>query len=574
MLVTRLYRFLTATTKTQLWFWLSLSLAFALFYSFLDLKLVFSGAYVVQEDARVYLSWMQRFIEPDLLAGDLSNNYFESVTPAGYAALYRLATAVGIEPLLFSKLLPVCLRLLTTGYCFRVCLQLFPIPAAGFISTLLLNQYLSLRDDLVSSTPRAFIYLLLLAFLFYLLRRAFLPFLGAIVLAGLFYPPLLLILAGISFLRLWQWQGSIPHLTPQRRERRFSIAGLGCSVLMLLPYALNTAQFGPVIAGIEAKALPAFSETGRIPFFDDDPLWFWLFGQHSGLLPNVLEHPLAAIGLCLPFLLRLPHRFSLAKRVTSQIAVLPQLIWASLGMFVAAHLLLYKLFAPARYTRYTFRVVLVLAAGIALVLILAALYRWAQQQAQPGIRRQLIALGLTALLASGLIYYPQLLKDFPHSNYLVGQAPAVYEFFRQQPEDILIASISAEADNLPTFSRRAILVGWEYAVPYHVTYDRLIRQRATDLIQAQYTQNSAELRNFIQKYGVDFFLLDRAAFTPEYVTNNPWLQQWHSMATEILAKLQQKEPPVLMQVLGKCTALDTKSLVVLQADCVAKASPS
>jgi len=31
---------------------------------------------------------------------------------------------------------------------------------------------------------------------------------------------------------------------------------------MMLPYAFSSSEFGPVITGIEARALPAFSERG------------------------------------------------------------------------------------------------------------------------------------------------------------------------------------------------------------------------------------------------------------------------------------------------------------------------
>lgn len=564
-----MHRFLTAkTSKSQIMFWFSLSLTFAIIYSVLEVRQVFSNAYIVQEDARVYLSWMQRFLEPNLLADDLLNDYFQSVTPAGYAALYRLLASVGIEPVLFSKLLPIGLRILTTCYCFAVCLQIFPIPAAGFISTLLLNQYLSMRDDLVSSTPRAFIYLFLLAFLYYLIRRSLILFLCAIALSGLFYPPLLFILAGILLLQLWRWQGKRLCLSDNRLDYIFGATGFGLSLIMMLPYALNSSKFGPVITESEARALPEFSETGRIPFFDDDSFWFWLFGQHSGLLPNVLEHPLAIIGLLLPFLLRYPHRFPLAKQVTSNITILPQILLASLGMFFAAHALLYKLFAPARYTRYTFRIVLILAAGIVIIVVLDAVFQWAKQQIQPLMWRQIIASGLTVLLATVLIFYPHLLKHFPNGNYMVGKAPEFYEFFQKQPKDILIASLSAEADNLPTFSRRKILVGWEYAVPYHIGYNRQIHQRAIDLIYAQYTSSLTEVQNFIQTYGVDFFLLDSTAFTPEYIISNPWLKQWQVIANDILVKLEQGTTPVLLSSIERCSVLDSKNLIVLQAECV------
>jgi hypothetical protein len=571
MLITRLHKFLTApTAKTsnQIIFWFSLSLTFAIIYSILELQQAFSSTYVVQDDARVYVSWMQRFLDPGLLPNDLITDYFQSVTPSGYAAFYRLMAAMGIEPLLLSKLLPVFLRLLTTGYCFALCMQILPLPTAGFITTLLFNQTLSMRDDLVSSTPRAFIYLLFLAFLYYLLRRSLLPCLGAIALCGLFYPPFLFILDGILILRLWRWRGKLTCLSNNRLDYVFCVTGVGLSLLMMLPYALSSSEFGPAITGIEARSLPAFSETGRIPFFDDDPLWFWFFGQHSGLLPNVFEHPLALVGLSLPILLRYPYRFPKAQQVASTFTLLPQIALVSFGMFVAAHVLLYKLFAPARYARYSLRLVMIMAAGIALIVILDAVFRWAKQQAQFSDRRQFIALGLTGLLGIILVFYPHFLKNFPNSNYIVGKAPAVYEFFREQPKGIVIASLSEEADNLPTFSKRSILIGWEYAVPYHVSYDHQIRQRATDLIRAQYTQNLAEVQNFIQTYGVDFFLIERAAFTPGYISTNPWFKQWQPIAKDILAMLEQGATPALAG-LERCSVLKTEDLIVLQAECVA-----
>ena len=574
MLITRLHRFLTAPTaktSTRIGFWFSLSLSFAIIYGLLELQQAFCSTYVVQDDARVYVSWMQRFLEPDLLTGDLLTDYFQSVTPAGYTALYRLIAGVGIDPLLLSKFLPVCLRLLTTGYCFALCIQIFPVPAAGFITTLLLNQSLSMRDDLASSTPRAFIFLLFIAFLYYLLRRSLLPCLGAIALAGLFYPPLLFILSGVLIVRLWRWGVKLPRLS-KRLDYAFCATGLGLSLLLMLPYALSSSKFGPVIAGVEARVLPEFSQTGRIPFFDDNsPLWFWFFGLHSGLLPNVLEHPLSLLGLLLPILLRYPDRFPLVKQVGNNIIILPQIALVSLGMFCAAHALLYKLFAPSRYSRYTLKFVLIFAAGIALIVILDAVFRWIKQQAQFLAWRQFLGLGLSVLLGTVLLIFPHLLKTFPNSNYLVGKAPALYEFFQKQPKDILIASLSPEVDNLPTFSRRAILVGWEYAVPYHVSYEDQIRQRATALIRAQYTQNLAEVQNFIQTYGVDFFLLERTAFTPEYVTTNDWFRQWQPLAKDILAMLEQGTTPALVGTLKRCSVFETEDLIVLQAKCVAKA---
>ncbi|MEP0854554.1 hypothetical protein [Trichocoleus sp. DQ-U1] len=528
---------------------------------------------MVQDDARVYVFWMQRFVDSGLFPNDFIADYFQAITPSGYAAFYRLIAFLGIEPLGLSKLLPVFLTLLTTAYCFAVCMEIFPVPTAGFISTLLLNQNLSMRDDLVSSTPRSFIYLFFLAFLYYLLRRSLFLCLGAIALAGLFYPPLLFILAGILILRLWRWDGQRLHLSKNRLDYLFGATGLGFCLLAILPYALKSSEVGPAIAGMELRSLPAFSQTGRIPFFDNtNPLWFWLFGQHSGLLPNVFEHPLSLLGLFLPILMRYPDRFPLIKQIASNIIILPQIALASFGIFVAAHAMLYKLFAPARYTRYSFKLVMILSAAIVLVALIDAVFKWAKQQDKLLIRRQFIALGFTAILGTTILFYPYLLEKFPNSNYVVGKAPALYEFFQKQPKNILIASLSEEVDNLPTFSQRAILVGWEYANPYHVIYERQIRQRATDLIHTQYTQNLAEIQNFIQTYDVDFFLLDRAAFTSEYITNNPWFRQWQPLAKEMLGMLDRGMIPAMSSLMQRCSVFETGELVVLQAKCMIKAT--
>ena len=179
------------------------------------------------------------------------------------------------------------------------------------------------------------------------------------------------------------------------------------------------------------------------------------------------------------------------------------------------------------------------------------------------------------LLGAALVGYPVLRNmgqsPFPRTSYKVGRAPALYEFFSRQPKDTLIASLARESDNLPTFSRRAVLVARGYAIPYHVGYYRQIRQRTTDLIRAQYSHSLADVQQLIQAYGVDFLLLDRAAFAPEYVASNTWIRQFQPAATEALANLAQGTAPALATVMERCAVLETEGLVVLEAACIAKA---
>jgi len=560
------------TSKFSVALWLGLSLSFAALYSIMALPQAFGSKYVVGGNAREYLFWMARFSDSQLFTHDLIANYFQSITPTGYAALYHLMTFVGITPVLLSKLLPLVLGLITTGYCFAVCMQILPVPIAGFIATLVLNQTLWIHDDIMSGTPRGFFYPLFLAFLYYLLKRSLLPCLVAIALQALFYPLIPFISSGVLILRLLDWQSGI-RLSRERQDYLFCAAGLGVALLALVPYMLASSQFGPTITAELARKMPEYWSGGRVSYYYLNPLDFWLYGRDSGVFA-LLSPPQLLIGLLLPILLRYPFQFPLAKQVKNTVKILPQIVLASLCMFFLAHALAFKLHFPSRYTFHTFQIVLALAAGIALTLMLDAVFHWSEQQAKPRLKgRQFLALLTTVVVLSALILAPYSLKVFPKTLYVVGGVPKLYQFLLPQPKDSLIASLTGETDNIPTFAKRPILVGKEYALPFHTKYYAQFRQRVIDLINAQYSPDLKSVKNFIQKYGVNFWLLDRAAFKPEYIGGNSWIKQYQPAADEAMADLERGTKPALSKLMKRCAVLETGSLVLLQAKCIEEAPP-
>src|ERR1044071_1393898 len=151
-------------------FWLGLSLAFSASFANQALHQAFSSHFAVQDDARQHVFWMARFLDPQLFPNDLIADYFQTVAPTGYSAFYNLMAHLGVHPMLLNKLLPMALGLIATAYCFLLCLRILPSPGAAFFSTLILNQSIWMQDDLVSATPRAFLYPLFLAFLYYLVK--------------------------------------------------------------------------------------------------------------------------------------------------------------------------------------------------------------------------------------------------------------------------------------------------------------------------------------------------------------------------------------------------------------------
>ncbi|XGW00154.1 MAG: hypothetical protein ACAF41_14610 [Leptolyngbya sp. BL-A-14] len=524
----------------------------------------------MQDDAREYVFWMQRFVNPDLFAHDLIADYFQSITPIGYASTYRIVASLGFPPLYFSKILPIILGLIITAYCFGLCLQLFPVPVAGFFSTLLLNQSLWFKDDLVSATPRAFIYPLFLAFLYYLLRRSWVAVCLTVVLQGLFYPPLLFLSVSVLCLRLVRWQRWWPRLTRKRGLYVLLVVGVG--FLSVLPFIMASAEFGPVVTAVEAKTMPEFWPGGRHPFFDPNAWKFWFIGEHSGILPPLLP-PLIWIGLFLPFVQGNLARFPLAFKLRDSIIV-PQLLAVALSLFFAAHALLLKLFFPTRYTVHTLRIVMALAAGMTIVIFLDAILSMCVFMAQSHqVGRLLWILSTTVAIGIALILYPHISKAFPATNYRLSNENLFYEFLQKQPQESLISTLSDEANNIPTFAQRPVLIGKEYALPFHLGYYQQIRQRSSELIYAQYSPDLTPSQQLIQKYGVDFWLLDRTAFTANYLDSKSWLRSFQSAFQESNSNLKQGTTPALETVSKRCSVFESESLVLLDARCILKIKP-
>ena len=593
MLIPKLEQFLIPRNSPKLShkiFWLTLSLIFAAIYSLLALKEGFSAEYIVQDDARQHVFWMRRFLDPELFPHDLIADYFQSVAPWGYQTFYWVFAQVGIDPMFLNKLLPLALSLVTAAYCFGVCFQILPIPVAGFIASVLLSQNIWLQDDLASATPRAFLYPLFLGILYYLLRQSLIPFLVAIALLGLFYPQYVILTAAILIVRLLDWEKRLFGISRNSQDYIFSATGLGVILLVILFYVSNSTNYGPVITAAEARVLPEFGEAGRSVFFLQNWWDFFIFGGRSGILAKQIFRPrILILGLLLPILLKqeegrrkkeekkahnfdptinFPRPMPLVKKITPNIKLLLQILLAGLGLFVAAHFLLFRLHLPSRYTNHSFRIILAIATAIVLCITLDAVFQWVNQQPSSKSRRffELIFVGFLAILIIG---ESSLWKKFPAPDYQKGKSPAVYEFFAQQPKDILIASLSKEVNYIPTFSRRSVLIAWEYAIPYHLGYYSQIKQRATELILAQYHPDIKFIQSLIDTYGVDFLILDRQAFRPEYVRKNRWLRQWYyQMGNEIGINLQNGNIPAIVSTIDKCSVLETEKLWVLSAECI------
>lgn len=588
-----LHRFAIAKSLAQLFqsvfpiswptiFWFICSLFVAAYYAGCGLAQAFASDYIAQDDAREYVFWMQRFIDPELFPNDLTAEYFQSITPLGYASLFRLMAGLGITPLVFSKILPICLAIPTTIYSFLLSLRLFPLPFTAFISTLILNQSLWFSTDLASATPRSFIYPLLPAFLYYLLRGSKIAIALIMMLQSLFYPLLIFLYGGILSIH---W----------RKNILFLAAIFGLTTLCMAPYIISASHYGPVVSYQQAWQMGEHWQGGRHHFFDPNPWKFWLIGQHSGILPAVMP-PIIWVSIIFPLLQHNSERFRLMRLVKPEnIRLIVQIIGVAIALYFAAHLFFLKLFFPTRHTIHLFRVLMSIGAGISLTSILDWLVNFFKynhlQSNYPNYSKsnfiktlqQIAILSTITIISIILFFYPNFLKTYPKSEYRIGRHPDLYEFIQQQPKDILIATLSNEADNLPTFTHRPILIGREYALPFHLGYYQQIRQRTLDLINAQYHPNLQPVQAVIKKYGIDLWLLEKDSNQPTYLTQKTWLRSFQPTFNQALNNINNinnlnqisednklENYPALTKIANTCTIWQNQQFWLLKAKCISE----
>ncbi|MBO9999701.1 MAG: hypothetical protein J7641_11980 [Cyanobacteria bacterium SID2] len=558
-------KFLTATrdktSKSIEIFWLVFSLVFSIGTAVAIFSEAFGHQYVLQDDARQHVFWMMRFVDPQLFPNDLIADYFQSVAPLGYSTLYQVGSMLGLSPFVFSKILPVILGAISTAYGFGVSMQILPVPFAGFVSTLVLNQTLWCKGDLISATPRAFLYPLFLAFLYYFLKKRLIATSLSIFLTGLFYPQYLLVEGGIVTL------STIDYIkTKKRIDVKRCSAYLVIVVAMLVFYAAKTSDFSPVIDVETAKQLPGFFKGGRIYFFNDNFVRFWTVHPRSGYFPKGTAMTLW-IGLLLPVLLLFSKTFKLLRCYRSNQKILLQIFITATLLFFLSHALLFKLHLPNRYSGHTGIIVLSFASGLVITASIDA--------ALNARKWRFLKTGFALIVSLSIAIFPIFLEEFPKTNTLVrGKAEALYEFFQKQPKDISIASISKEADNLPTFAKRSVLVAQEYAIPYHYGYYQKFRKRAVTVFEAQYSPNLETVKQAIDRYDIDFWLLDFNAFAPDYFSDRQWGSRWHFQFLEhpeSIVRLEREEKPALSLLEQQCKVFETDLHRVLSASCILSA---
>jgi hypothetical protein len=548
----------SATVRLQRVFWFALTVAISIGFALRVSRPALVNPLVVHDDVRQHVFWVPRLHDPSLFAGDWIADYYQSQAPAGYQAVYWLAT-LAADAVLASKLLPLGLTITLAAAGFALGRALWGRSDAAALGATLLVWSVWHYDDVASATPRAYALPLLTIQLAALASGRWWLALAVLPLQALFYP--LGCALAVVTMGLWAVWRAGGVMLAVRDLVRLGVVTLVALVLVGFGQ-LDAARYGPTVSASTARTMPEFQQGGRAAYFVPDWYRFWVESSRSGFALGPRDTLLAGLpALTIPFVLAavlggwmLVGRlgWSAPPRVPPLGGLLVVLLIGSLLLFTAAHVLLFALYLPARHVQFSLPVVWALAGGLCWMLLGDRLAAWLGTRFGPDRSSRLISgMGLTGAEAFGLAGMALLALHPPPPGdfYVVGRHPAIYAYLRQTPPDTLVGALPADSNILPMLGQRRILTSFEHALPYQPGYYEPLRERTETFRAAYYAPTLAPLAEVLEEQGIDLVIAD----------------------TEVLERRRRAErehPPALEQVLDRCGVLRERELVVVPAACI------
>ncbi len=462
----------------------------------------FTNPFVINDDVRQQIYWMQQWLDPGLFQGDLLSDYARRYVPWGVKALYWLASWV-LRPLYFSKVLPGLLFIFLGLCLFKIGAKL----GGRLLAWVTVGLYWLMPfflDNLAGGLARAFAApLLALLLLGWLESRPWVVAL-ALTLQALFIPYIFPVGAGAVILA-WL-AGRTGYFSPPpfpARTLHFLLLAAGAGLVALMNFDYQGAGFGPLVSAAEMANRPEFGSGGRYAILPVPSLLWELIQPWEDIAPFRDGGPVA--GVAVTFVVAALAAIGIFqvdwRALKDRLGPLGWLGLSSVLLYFLARIFLLKLFVPDRYVMYTVNLFycLFLALGLNGALKIG---QWPRNLA-------LVALILTATLGA-LRLHGVGLKDY--SAY-----QALYAALAETPKDALIAGHPNLMDTVPTFARRRAFATYELAHPWSRGYWQQLGPRLDDLFRAYYAADPKEVLNFCRQYGISFLVVDDRHFRPDFL---------------------------------------------------------
>jgi hypothetical protein len=507
--------------------------------------------YVINDDVRQQVYWMQQWQDPDLFPDDLLTRYAQNYVPWGVQAVYALGSLF-MNPVQFSKVVAGILFVITAGFLFGLVLECRNERTAA-VAVCVSFFFPSFLGKITGGLAQSFGYPLLLAYLFFLARGNLLPAGMVILLAALLNPYIFLLCLATHLLFLvvrysWKAVASKPELEraeASRTEPRGLLVSMlpvvaGIALMALKYVFLQPEEVGTLVSWADMVDRVEYTAAGRLaivpvpsvltelvqpwlaffPFLRSEPRWGWI---------------VAPVFIGMAFVACRLRDGIVDLRV---FRVFGYLMAASLVLHFTSYLVLMRLFIPERYLEYSL--------NILYCVILAAVITVLGRRA--GLRP-------VALWCVGLVSVIGALRCYNIGVFDYSEHAPLYRYFGTTPKSTLIAGHPELMDSIPTFARRKAFVTYELSHTWMDRYWSTIKGRTFDLFQAYYAQDPRAVVEFGRKHGIDYLVVREEDFDPKRIERGQvYFEPFGSFVRELasgrssFAVLDEKAfPPVFLQ---------------------------
>jgi len=499
-----------------------------------------TNPYVINDDVRQQIYWMQQWRHPELYPDDLLTEYARNYVSWGVQAVYYPASFF-IDPVQFTKVVAGILYLVTAGFLFGIGLRFGNRQAAIMIVCIFFFFETFLRK-ISGGLPQSFAFPLLLGYLFFLGRNNMLGCSLVILLQSIFNPYVFILCGATHGIFLACHYGprafmSVRHMRmarvqdgglapesagPKIQPRTVTLAASGSiawgrlmavhlpiiagAFLMVWKYAfLQHAAFGSLLARSAMLGKPEYGPQGRYELIPGTRFLYEVFRPWEFFLPvHALGSLAGCVGLALVILV-VCWAFTRKDRQidTSGFRIFYYLLPASVILYVVSQLLFMKLFVPRRYLEFSLNIFYCVVLGLAITVA-------GQSIRSLGRKAFLVLVGILAVIG-GLRNYNIGIYDYS------AQTP-LYNFVRTTAPASLFAGPPELMDNSVTFGGRKALVTYELSHTWIDRYWEVLKKRTQDFFDAYYSDDPETILRFATNYGVDYLVVREDDFSPEHLT--------------------------------------------------------
>jgi hypothetical protein len=462
--------------------------------------------YNVDDDAR-YLFFINNF--PDSLENNIlaQNSYGKGGSTTIYFSNFYIIASKFIDFIILGKLMGIFAFLLSVVFIYRLGKIIKNNRYALILTFLFILQPWAARP-FQGGLSRSFAFPLLIASIYYLIKKDKLKLSFVFLLEALIYPPIFLV-------SLFTYGFSLIDL----KEKRINLAlnkNYMVFIFIMLSFALILVPMMSIDYGIgkgttfkEAIYSPEFYDkgavpifTGSIPFTSDIKstiqtlILIYNFGISQPIYLNTLF-----VLLLLSFIFIIAYGKQMFK-LPKEIYLLPV---ASLILQSLAFLLLFKLHLPSRYVQFSIPLflIIILAHGIYFLAIQKKL-------------KHIFAILLLILAA----FYVNKLILIPEYNPVYCEDKDIYGYLKTLPNDALIAGHPVDMNCIALFGQKKPFVMSQLHSPLFKDYYSVTRQRDFDFFSAYYSSDKNEIMDFCKKNGITHIIVNKDHFTKEYLNQD------------------------------------------------------